>query len=128
MIIIKTIILLLIFGGSTSIGYLISRKYTNRVLELKEFRNAINMVETKIKFTYEPLPEIFKEISKNLEKNIADIFNKSSKYITQSTTKEAWNKSIEEKKESLNLNNEDINIIKNFGNMLRKNRCRWTNK
>lgn len=128
MIIIKTIILMLIFGGSTSIGYLISKKYANRVMELKEFKNAINMLEAKIKFTYEPIPEIFKQISKNLDKNISEIFKKASEYIINITTKDAWNKAIEETKETLCLNNEDINIIKKLGNMLRENRRRRTDK
>lgn len=120
MIILKSIILILIFGGSTSIGYIISKKYANRVKELKDFRNAINMLENKIKFTYEPIPEIFKEISKTLDNNISEIFSKSSEYIVNSTIKEGWNKAIEEKREQTSLNNEDISIIKNLGNMLGK--------
>ena len=52
MIIIKFIILITIFGASTSIGFLMSKKYKNRVIELREFKNAINILETKIKFTY----------------------------------------------------------------------------
>lgn len=120
MIIIKFIILLTIFGASTSIGLLMSKKYKNRVMELREIKNAINTLETKIKFTYEPIPEIFKEMSVTLEKNIAKIFEKASKYIEENTTKEAWERAIEETKIDLNLNNEDINIIQNLGNMLGK--------
>ena len=120
MIIIKFIILLIIFGASTSIGLLMSKKYKNRVIELREIIYAINILETKIKFTYEPIPEIFIEIAQALEKNIAKIFEKASKYIEENTTKEAWNKAIEETKIDLNLNNEDINIIQNLGNLLGK--------
>ena len=116
----KFIILTIILGGSTSIGFLISKKYKNRVIELKDFRNAINILETKIKFTYEPIKEIFKEISKNTDKKISQIFENSCKYIEENSTKEAWNKSIEETKEILSLNEEDINIIKSLGNMLGK--------
>ncbi len=125
MIIIKFTILLLIFASSTSIGYLISKKYVNRVIELKQFRNTINILENKIKFTYEPIPEIFKQISNNSEENISKIFQKASKYIIKENTKDAWNRAIEDEENNLSLNTEDINIIKNMGNMLRKNRCRW---
>ena len=120
MFIIKFIILLTIFGASTSIGVLMSKKYKNRVIELREFKNAINILEAKIKFTYEPIPEIFKEMAKNLEKSISGIFKIASEYIETSTTKEAWNKAIEESKPNLSLNNEDINIIQSLGNLLGK--------
>ena len=125
MIIIKFTILLLIFASSTSIGYLISKKYVNRVIELKQFRNTINILENKIKFTYEPIPEIFKQISNNSEENISKIFQKASEYIIKENTKDAWNRAIEDEENNLSLNTEDINIIKNMGNMLRKNWCRW---
>lgn len=120
MIIIKFIILITIFGASTSIGLLMSKKYKNRVIELREIKNAINILETKIKFTYEPIPEIFKEIAQALEKNIAEIFKKASEYIGENTTKEAWKRAIEESKQNLSLNEEDINIIQNLGNLLGK--------
>ena len=121
MIIIKFTILLLIFASSTSIGYLISKKYVNRVIELKQLRNTINILENKMKFTYEPIPEIFKQISNNSEENISKIFQKASEYIIKENTKDAWNKAIEDEENNLSLNTEDINIIKSMGNMLRKN-------
>ena len=62
---IKYILLIAIFGLSTGIGILISKSYENRVIELKEFKNILNIMKTKIKFTYEPLAEIFKQISKD---------------------------------------------------------------
>ena len=120
MITMKFLILITIFGASTSIGFLMSKKYKNRVLELREFKNAINTLETKIKFTYEPIPEVFKEISKNLQQNISEMFKKASEYIGERTTQDAWNKAIEESQPNLSLNNEDINIIRNLGNLLGK--------
>ena len=51
----KFILLMLIFGGSSYIGLLISKKYSKRTEELKQIKTALNMLETKIKFTYEPL-------------------------------------------------------------------------
>ena len=70
LILIKGLIFILIFISCTYLGILISKKYTNRVKELKEFKNALNIIETKIKFTYEPLGEIFKEISSSFSTNI----------------------------------------------------------
>ena len=54
---IKVFILFLIFYSSLKVGKVIARKYYNRVSELKEMKNALNMFLTKIRFTYESVPE-----------------------------------------------------------------------
>lgn len=65
--ILKYIILFFIFGTTSFIGILISKKYSNRVKELQEMKSALSMFESKIKFTYEPIPEIgFKGIDVSL--------------------------------------------------------------
>lgn len=116
MLILKYIIIILIFFTSVFIGDLVSKKYILRVKELKEFKNAFNIIETKIKFTYEPLSNIFIETSKLLSKNVAKIFESTVIYMKQINAGEAWNKSLEECE--TNLNKEDIENIKNFGKML----------
>ena len=72
--IIKCLTLILILSSTTYIGILISKKYLNRVKDLKEMKNALNMFSTKIKFTYEPIPQTFKEISQKTNPNISNIF------------------------------------------------------
>lgn len=68
---VRYIFLLFIFIGSTSIGYMLSRRFKYRVFELKEFKSALNMMKNKIRFTYKPLSEIFEDISKTAkERNI----------------------------------------------------------
>ena len=116
--ILKFIILIMIFLLSAFIGILISKKYSSRVLELKELKNALNILKTKIKFTYEPLPEIFKQMSENLQKNISAIFYNASINMKDMPTKEAWETSISSA--TLNLNNEDISMLKNLGKLLGK--------
>lgn len=64
MLFIKYVFMILIFIGCTSIGYILSQKFKNRVIELKQFKSALNIMKNKIKFTYKPLGEIFAEISK----------------------------------------------------------------
>lgn len=56
----KYTILFFIFLIAAYIGNLISRKYKNRVKELKSFKETFNILESKIKFTYEPLGDILK--------------------------------------------------------------------
>lgn len=118
MIILKYIMIFLVFLISFLVGNLISKKYILRVKELKDFKNALNIIESKIKFTYEPLPEIFVQTSKLLSKNISAIFVQASNNMKSLNAEEAWNKSLEES--STNLYKEDIENIKNFGKMLGK--------
>ena len=100
--IIKYILLIGIFGLSTSIGLAISKTYENRVIELKEFKNILNVIKTKIKFTYEPLAEIFKQIANKNETNIEKIFGQMANQITYYQTREVWENCIQDADISIN--------------------------
>lgn len=113
---IKWIILCLIFSSSLTIGILVSKKYSNRVKELKEMKNALNMLETKIKFTYASLPEIFKEISNKIENNISEIFKKSVEKMKYLSAGNAWEEAIDEA--NITLKKEDKSILKGLGRLL----------
>lgn len=118
MIIIKWVIIFGVFFTSFMIGNLISKKYILRVKELKDFKSAFNIIESKIKFTYEPLPEIFLQTSRMLSNNIEPIFVQAGTYMKNIDAEEAWNKSLEES--ITNLKKEDIENIRSFGKMLGK--------
>ena len=81
MLILKIFLLLIIFILSTIIGIAIAKMYENRVKELQEFKGTLNAMKTKIKFTYEPLEEIFIDISKNDKNNISKIIKQMSEQI-----------------------------------------------
>ena len=123
MILLKYIFLVFIFVGSCWIGFLISNRYKSRVRELKEFKEATNILENKIKFTYEPLGEIFDEITKitKNEKGISNIFQKTSSNMKNEDITKSWENAVDNSKQLLSLNNEDINILKGLGKLLRKN-------
>ena len=91
----KIIIYSCIFLSCSAIGLLISKKYEERVNQLKEFKNALNMFKTKIKFTYEPIPEIFEEISKQMQTNTGRIFKLASCNMVVLTAGEAWNMAVD---------------------------------
>ena len=76
--IIKYIMLLILWISMSLIGKIIAKKYSYRVEELEEMKNALNIFKNKIKFTYSPIGEIFEEISQNTSiKNIANIFTQA---------------------------------------------------
>jgi len=98
------------------IGILKAKTYENRVIELNKFQNALVMFKSKIEFTYEPLKNIFEDISNVIYSNENNIF-----LITIKKNKdiyEAWCESIDENIN--NLTNEDKEIIKMLGKLLGK--------
>lgn len=110
--------LIIILLLSSYLGIMISNKYKNRVIELKEIKKALNMFETKIKYTYETIPDIFLEISENMIYNISNIFKISSENMKYITAKEAWVQAVENSK--TNMTKEDIDVIKGLGKLLGK--------
>lgn len=115
---IKFMLLIVLFCTSSIIGILISKKYSNRVQILKDLKNALNMFEVKISFSFETIPEIFNEISKKFDGTVSKIFSNTVKYINEDDllVGEAWEKSVESN--GYNLKKEDINSIKSLGKML----------
>lgn len=113
---IKYILLIAIFGLSTGIGILISKGYENRVIELKEFKNILNIMKTKMKFTYEPLAEIFRQISKDNETDIEKIFGQMANQLTYYQTKEVWENCIQNS--DISIRQEDKDILKKLGKLL----------
>lgn len=116
MIFIKYIILISILFLATYIGILLSKKYSNRVKDLKDMKIALNIFKTKTKLTYEPLPNVFKDISTKVNLNISNIFKNASTYMDNTNAGNAWNKALDES--NTNMNKEDIEVLKGLSNLL----------
>lgn len=113
---IKYTILFFILLSSTLIGRFLSKKYVYRLEELEEMKNALNILKTKIKFTYEPIPEVFEEIAKNANKNISKIFALAKEKMQEESASSAWEKSIDEV--VCNMKDEDKKILKTLSKLL----------
>lgn len=114
--ILKYFMLFIILVVCSLIGRYFSKKYVVRVKELEEMKNALNMFKTKIKFTYEPIPEIFEEISKNVNQNIGQIFIKAKEKMQSKTANISWEEAVEESKNY--LTKEDKDILKTLSKLL----------
>ena len=114
----KIILLTFVMGMCTVLGIIKANKYKLRVIDLQEIKKALNLAITKMRYTYEPLPELFKEISKDLNDNIANIFIKAHTYMETLNAGQAWEKAVDESMS--NFTNEDINIIKGLSKLLGK--------
>ena len=114
--IIKCFMLLFVFIGSSYIGRCIAKKYSYRLEELEEIKNILNIFKSKIRFTYEPIPEIFREIASNTKENLGQIFEKAEKNMKDFSAGEAWEKAIQTSE--TNLTNEDLHVLSMLSKML----------
>lgn len=114
--IIKYFMLLLVFIASSLIGRFIAKKYSYRLEELEEIKNILNVFKSKIRFTYEPIPEIFREIASNAQENIGQIFEKAGKNMQDFSAGEAWEKAVQTSE--TNLTNEDLHVLLMLSKML----------
>ena len=115
--ILKLIILFVILLICTQIGILKAKTYDNRVIHLKKFKNALEMLKSKIEFTYEPIKDIFEEISKIIYSDKGNVFASTINMIDEKGVNESWNLAVEHEN---NFNTEDKTTIKMFGKLLGK--------
>lgn len=118
LVLVKFLILCALLLITSWLGIILSKKYANRVKELKQIKTGLNILENKIKFTYEPIPEIFKEISSNFTGNVSDIFKKSYECMNDLDAGKAWIHSVNIS--NCNLNKDDKDAIKGLGKLLGK--------
>ncbi|MCR5146284.1 MAG: stage III sporulation protein AB [Clostridia bacterium] len=118
MYLIKFMLLTVLFSTSSIIGILMSKKFSNRVKVLKDLKNALNIFEVKINFSFETIPEIFKEISNKIEGTAGKIFSQTLKYMNEDNliAGEAWEKAVDAN--GYSLKKEDINSLKTLGKLL----------
>lgn len=79
-------------------------------------RKSLNFFEEKIKFTYEPIPDVFEEISNKVNNNIGNIFYNSAKMMENKSAGESWEDALE--MSDTNFSKDDKDIIKGLAKML----------
>lgn len=116
MFVFKMFLLSFIVSASSGIGILLSKRYSNREKEIKEMKSALNMFLTKIKFTYEPIPNLFMEISNKIGGNVGMIFSRASLRMKEETAGDAWQNALDDVEH--NFNAEDISVLKSLSKLL----------
>lgn len=115
LVVFKILFLLSIFVLSTMIGIIIAKRYSNRVNELQETITALEILESRINYTYDTIPEIFDFISRHLKTNIKNIFEYSAEKLSidkNFSAGELFSSTIDEERILLDLNDMDIDILK----------------
>ncbi len=114
--ILKYIILFFILVSCSLLGRYLSKKYVIRVKDLEQMKNALNMFKTKVKFTYEPIPEIFESIAKNLDYGVGQVFLEAKEKMMTKTAQISWEEAIEESKNG--FTKEDKYVLKTLSKLL----------
>ena len=81
-------------------------------------KTALAIFATKIKLTYEPIPQIFEALGNRENSNISNIFQKASQKMKELPAGQAWLEALT--MESTNFTKEDIGVLKNLSNLLGK--------
>ena len=110
-------LLFLVFGICTMLGILKAKSYDARVEELKKMKNALEMLKSKIEFTYAPIKDIFAEVTKVVYSNEENIFQNTASLMDQKGVSQSWNLAVEKE---IKLNKEDRETLKMFGKLLGK--------
>lgn len=117
----RYLFLLGVIAGCTSIGFILSRGYADRLNELNDLSILINILQNKIKFTQLPLQEIFEELGNiKLKTKIHNFFLVCSENLKKMKMEEAWEGSVEEGRKFFYLNEEDIEVLNILGSTLGK--------
>ena len=110
MIVIKLILIVLIIATSSLIGNIKAKSFEKRYVELKKFKSGLGVFKSKLEFTYEPIDEIFSDISKLVYENEENVFKN---FLINKN----WNLSVDQQKD---FTLEDKEVIKGLGKMLGK--------
>lgn len=115
LIVFKILFLISILVLSTMIGVIVASKYSNRVGELQELVIALEILESRMNYTYDTIPEIFDFIARHLKTNVKNIFQYSSEKLSidkDFSAGELFDSTIDEEKILLDLSENDIEILK----------------
>lgn len=111
----------LIIISSSVIGYVLALRYVKRAEELRALQVALQMLESEIVFSANPLPDALKKISECTPAGVSGLFQNCAQLLGQRTgitAKEAWTMSVYHVKKDMHLEKEDYDILIAFGNSL----------
>lgn len=106
---------------STLIGLEISKRYAFRTRELSALQGALSRLETEIIHYASRLPDALVRIGESIGGGTGKLFHKTGELLSlkkKFTVSEAWCSLLEELKKELYLQQEDMDILRRFGDQL----------
>lgn len=108
---------LLIIITSTWAGLNISKRYRERTMQLRQLKVSLQTLEAEIVYGLTPLSEACKKISDMISFPLSKFFLRFSEKLSSGNRSvfEAWNEALQETIPLLSLNDNDIEILIQFG-------------
>lgn len=89
---------------------------SGRADNLKQIKKGLNILETKILYTNDTLPNIFYDIHKKIKGEVGELFFNVSRRMQLEFAGESWEKCIDDT--TLMISNEDKEALKSLGKLL----------
>lgn len=121
LLIIKILGLLLIVGLSSFIGILIANRYNMRVKELEDLISALELLETRVKYTYDTIVDSFAFVADNMKTKAYRIFMITAASLDESknmSAGEVFREVADSEGNFLDLIKDDIEVLKGLGTSL----------
>jgi stage III sporulation protein AB len=111
---------LLIIITSTWAGLNLSKRYRERTMQLRQLKVALQILEAEIVYGLTPLSEASNKISEMTSYPLSKFFLRFSENLSMGnrSVSEAWNEALREMISELSLNENDIEILTQFGGTL----------
>ena len=119
--VVKMISLMLILILSTFLGIVISNKYNMRVKEIEDLISAMELLETRVKYTYDTIADSFDFVANNMKTKAYRIFMIAASLLSENKNMSAgdiFRNVVEEEGIFLNLIKEDREVLKGLGTSL----------
>lgn len=117
----KIVGVIVVFISSIYIGRLMAGRYTKRYSELTIFLNFIEYFETEICYTSTPVLEIFGALTPKMHSPFKEIFQAVTTDLSSYGYRplcDIWQEKLYAGRSSLSLNQEDLDLLIYFGNIL----------
>jgi len=114
----KLILSLIIIISAGIIGYVLAYRYVERNQELKNLYIAFQLLETEIMYSSSSLPIALKRVGIKSKNPLGKFFTGTYKILDSKQgigIEEAWSRTVEETISETSLNNEDKDILLDFG-------------
>lgn len=121
LLIIKIFSLLMIVVLSSLIGTLIANKYNTRVKELEDIITALDLLETRVKYTYDTIADSFLFVADNMKTKAYRIFMITASILNENKNMSAgdiFRNTVDEEGMFLDLTSEDKEALKGLGTSL----------
>ena len=118
---IKIVSLFFIVLLSSFLGYLISNKYSYRVNELQDIVSAMELLETRVKYTYDTISDSFEFVANNMKTKAYRIFMNAAACLKENRKMSAgdiFRNACDDEIIFLNITNEDLDVLKGLGTSL----------